>query len=82
MGDMIAESAVANGWAGVIINGAVRDREALARLPLGIKALGSNPKKSAKTGVGEVDVQLVIDRVRIQPGVMIYSDPDGILVER
>ncbi|MGO4247855.1 ribonuclease E activity regulator RraA [Paenarthrobacter sp. RAF54_2] len=82
MGDMIAESAVANGWAGVIINGAVRDREALAGLPLGIKALGSNPKKSAKTGVGEVDVQLVIDRVRIQPGVMIYSDPDGILVER
>lgn len=82
MGDMIAESAVANGWAGVIINGAIRDREALARLPLGIKALGSNPKKSAKTGVGEVDIQLVIDRVRIQPGVMIYSDPDGILVER
>lgn len=82
MGDMIAESAVANGWAGVIINGAIRDREALARLPLGIKALGSNPKKSAKTGVGEVDVQLVIDRVRIQPGVMIYADPDGILIER
>lgn len=82
MGDMIAESAVANGWAGVIINGAVRDREALARLPLGIKALGSNPKKSAKTGAGEVDADLVIDRVRIQPGMMIYSDPDGILVER
>ncbi|MFJ4211067.1 ribonuclease E activity regulator RraA [Paenarthrobacter sp. NPDC089675] len=82
MGDMIAESAVANGWAGVIINGAVRDREALVRLPLGIKALGSNPKKSAKTGVGEVDADLVIDRVRIQPGMMIYSDPDGILVER
>jgi regulator of ribonuclease activity A len=82
MGDMIAESAVANGWAGVIINGAIRDREALARLPLGIKALGSNPKKSAKTGVGEVDTDLVLDHVRIQPGVMIYSDPDGILVER
>lgn len=82
MGDMIAESAVANGWAGVIINGAIRDREAIARLPLGVKALGSNPKKSAKTGVGEVDVQLVIDRVRIQPGVMIFCDTDGILVER
>ena len=82
MGDLIAASAVANGWAGVIINGAVRDREALATLPLGIKALGSNPKKSAKTGVGEVDVEIVIDHVRIQPGVMMYSDPDGILVER
>lgn len=82
MGDMIAESAVTNGWAGVVINGAVRDRVALSRLPLGVKALGSNPRKSAKTGVGEVDVDLVIDRVRIQPGVMIYCDPDGILVER
>lgn len=82
MGDMIAESAVANGWAGVVINGAIRDREAIAKLPLGVKALGSNPKKSAKTGVGEVDVQLVIDGVRIQPGVMIYCDPDGVLVER
>ncbi|MEV7607375.1 ribonuclease E activity regulator RraA [Paenarthrobacter sp. NPDC089322] len=82
MGDMIAESAVANGWAGVVINGAIRDREALARLPLGVKALGSNPKKSAKTGVGEVDVEVVIDKVRIQPGVLIYCDPDGVLVER
>ena len=82
MGDLIAASAVANGWAGVIINGAVRDREALATLSLGIKALGSNPKKSAKTGIGEVDVEIVIDHVRIQPGVMVYSDPDGILVER
>ena len=80
MGDMIAESAVANGWAGVVINGAIRDREAIARLPLGVKALGSNPKKSAKTGVGEVDVQLVIDRVRIQPGVMLFCDTDGIFV--
>lgn len=82
MGDLIAASAVANGWAGVVINGAIRDREALATLALGIKALGSNPKKSAKTGVGEVDVEIVIDQVRIQPGAMVYSDPDGILVER
>ncbi|UKA49624.1 ribonuclease E activity regulator RraA [Arthrobacter sp. FW305-123] len=82
MGDMIAESAVANGWAGVIINGAIRDREAIARLPLGVKALGSNPKKSAKAGVGEVDVQLVLDHVPVKPGVMIFCDPDGILIER
>jgi regulator of ribonuclease activity A len=81
MGDMIAESAVANGWAGVVINGAIRDRLALAKLPFGIKALGSNPKKSTKTGRGEVDVPVVIDGVHIEPGNMIYCDPDGILVE-
>lgn len=82
MGDMIAESAVQNGWAGVVINGAVRDRVALSQLPLGVKALGSNPKKSSKTGVGEVDVDVVIDGVRVKAGVMIYCDPDGVLVER
>jgi regulator of ribonuclease activity A len=82
MGDMIAESAVANGWAGVIINGAIRDREALAQLDLGVKALGSNPRKSAKAGAGEVDVDVRIDGVTIRPGVTVWCDPDGILVER
>ncbi|WP_066288956.1 ribonuclease E activity regulator RraA [Arthrobacter sp. B6] len=82
MGDMIAESAVANGWAGVVINGAIRDREAIRGLDLGVKALGSNPRKSAKAGAGEVDVDVVIDGVTIRSGVMIWCDPDGILVER
>ena len=82
MGDMIAASAAANGWAGVVINGAVRDRTALAELPLGVKALGSNPRKSAKAGAGESGVELQIDGVTIRPGVTIWCDPDGILVER
>lgn len=82
MGDMIAASAVANGWAGVVINGAVRDREVLADLPLGVKALGSNPRKSAKEGAGETDVELEIDGVTVRPGAMIWCDPDGILVQR
>jgi regulator of ribonuclease activity A len=82
MGDMIAASAVANGWAGVVINGAIRDRAALAGMPLGVKALGSNPRKSSKAGAGETDVDLLIDGVTIRTGVMIWCDPDGILIER
>lgn len=82
MGDMIAASAVQNGWAGVVINGAIRDREAIAELPLGVKALGSNPRKSSKAGTGETDVDLLIDGVTIRSGAMIWCDPDGILVER
>ena len=66
MGDMIAASAVANGWAGVVINGAIRDRVAIAELPLGVKALGSNPRKSAKAGAGETDVDAG-DRRRDHP---------------
>jgi regulator of ribonuclease activity A len=82
MGDMIAASAVSNGWAGVVVHGAIRDRTAIAELPLGVKALGSNPRKSAKAGNGEVDVELVIDGVTIRPSAMIWCDPDGILVQR
>ena len=82
MGDMIALSAVENGWAGVVINGAIRDRIAIAGLPLGVKALGSNPRKSAKEGAGSIDVPLDIDGVTIHPGAMIWCDPDGILIER
>ncbi|WP_295686982.1 ribonuclease E activity regulator RraA [uncultured Brevibacterium sp.] len=82
MGDLIAAAAVENGWAGVVILGAVRDRSALAALDLGVKALGSNPRKSSKDGVGEVDVPVTIGEVRLVPGRMLWADPDGILVER
>ncbi|GAA1858395.1 ribonuclease E activity regulator RraA [Microbacterium koreense] len=82
VGDLIAASAVDNGWAGVIVNGVVRDRAALADLPLGVKALGSNPRKSAKDGVGEIDVAVTIAGVVFAPGAHVWADADGVLVER
>jgi len=82
MGDMIAASAVANGWAGVVIHGAIRDSAAIGRLPLGVKALGTNPRKSGKTGSGEVDAVLRFGDVDFRPGAMLYADEDGVLVER
>ncbi|MEB7447248.1 ribonuclease E activity regulator RraA [Arthrobacter koreensis] len=82
MGDMIAEAAVHNGWAGVVIHGPIRDRAAVAKLPLGVKALGSNPRKSAKASVGEVDVPVEFGGVTFRPGAVLYADEDGILVER
>ena len=80
MGDLIAASAVANGWAGVVINGAVRDVAALAELDLGVKALGSNPRKSAKAGVGERDVVVSFGGATFTPGARVVSDDDGIVV--
>ncbi|GFG72646.1 putative 4-hydroxy-4-methyl-2-oxoglutarate aldolase [Mycobacterium botniense] len=56
VGDVIAGSAYANGWAGLIIYGAVRDAAALREIDIGIKALGTNPRTSTKTGAGERDV--------------------------
>ncbi|MBB6550557.1 ribonuclease E activity regulator RraA [Nonomuraea rubra] len=82
MGDVIAGLAVSNGWAGVVINGAVRDVAALRELDLGIKALGSNPRKSGKQGTGERDVPVTFGGVTFHPGAELFSDDDGILVTR
>ena len=82
VGDLIAASAVENGWAGIIVHGAIRDRDAIRKLPIGVKALGSNPRKSAKAGVGEVDVEVVIAGVRFAPGRHVWADTDGVLVEK
>ncbi|MGI8330734.1 ribonuclease E activity regulator RraA [Actinomadura scrupuli] len=80
MGDLIAASAVEQGWAGVVINGAVRDVATLRTLELGIKALGSNPLKSAKAGAGEIGVPVAFGGARFSPGDWLYSDEDGIVV--
>lgn len=82
MGDMIAASAVSNGWAGVVINGAIRDSVAINGLDLGVKALGTNPRKSGKLGTGEIDVDLEFGGVVFRTGARLHSDEDGILVEQ
>jgi regulator of ribonuclease activity A len=82
MGDLIAASAVRNGWVGVVIHGAVRDVAAIRDLPLGVLALGSNPRKSAKDGVGERDVTVSFGGVDFVPGEHLWADEDGILVTR
>jgi regulator of ribonuclease activity A len=78
----MAELAISNHWSGAVIHGAVRDSVALARLPIGVKALGTNPCKSAKRGSGVVDVPVQFGGVRFTPGQWLYADNDGILVSR
>lgn len=80
VGDLIAGLGVENGWAGLIINGAVRDVATLRTLELGIKALGTNPRKSTKTGDGQRDVAVEFGGVVFVPGEIAYSDDDGIVV--
>ena len=80
VGDLIAGMAQENGWAGLVIWGVIRDSVALADLDIGIKALGSNPWKSKKDGVGQVDVPVSFGGVEFVPGSWIYCDEDGVLV--
>ena len=80
VGDNIAGLAAENGWAGVFVHGAVRDAAALRTIDVGIKALGTNPRKGTKTGAGERDIDVAFGGVTFTPGEIAYSDEDGIVV--
>lgn len=80
VGDLIAEMGRSNGWAGVVVNGAIRDSAIIAGMEFGCKALGTNPRKSSKTGAGERDVTVSFGSVDFVPGDTLYADSDGIVV--
>lgn len=82
LGDMLAELALANGWSGLVINGAIRDVKEIAALSLGVKALGTCPLKTEKLGMGQRDVPLTIGSVQISPGEFIYADCNGVIVSQ
>lgn len=80
IGDMIAESAVKNGWSGVLIYGACRDVDALAELDLGVVTLGCVPLKSVRRGEGQRDIPVTFGGVTVNPGDYVYVDNNGVVV--
>ncbi|WP_296804745.1 ribonuclease E activity regulator RraA [Thiocapsa sp.] len=80
LGDLIAAGAVEQGWAGVILYGCIRDSCDIAAMPLGVKALGTHPRKSQRRGEGQRDITVTVAGVRFAPGDQVYCDEDGILV--
>jgi len=81
VGGMLGELAVKNGWAGIIVNGCVRDTAELAAQDVGVKALAAHPRKSEKgLHSGMADRVVEFAGVRFQPGAWLYADADGIVI--
>ena len=80
LGDQLAALGLKNGWAGVVIYGAVRDTVTLGQMDFGVKALGTNPRRAEKRGLGELDVTVTFGGASFTPGHWLYSDEDGLLV--
>ncbi len=80
LGGNLANFAAANGWAGVIVHGAVRDVDELNEAEIAIRALALQPRRAGKKGAGERDVRMQFSGVTIEPGAFIYADADGIIV--
>lgn len=80
VGDKLAQLAYDNGWAGIVVNGCVRDCISLEEIGVGIKALAAMPRRSAKRAPGIVDVPLRFAGVLFEPGHYLYADADGIIL--
>lgn len=80
IGGNLARAAQANGWAGAVVHGAVRDRAELDAVPIGICALGLCPRRSVKRGQGVAGIAVSFGGATIRPDAWIYADADGILV--
>lgn len=80
LGGNLGAAAARNGWAGVVIDGCVRDLAELRPLPLGIRALALVPLPTERRTEGLADLPVQLQGVRVRPGDWLYADEDGIVV--
>jgi regulator of ribonuclease activity A len=80
LGGNLGAAAALNGWAGVVIDGCVRDSAELAGHAVGIRALAPMPWPTEKRNEGQSEVAVQIQGVWVHPGDWLYADEDGIVV--
>lgn len=79
-GDRMAGVAIRNGWAGIVVNGAIRDVAELDTMDIGVKALGTVPRRGEIHGTGAVDEPVNFGGVTFTPGQELVADEDGLVV--
>lgn len=80
LGGNLGAAAARNGWAGVVIDGCVRDTAELAGHAVGIRARAAMPLPTEKRNEGQADIAVQVQGVWIRPGDWLYADEDGIVV--
>lgn len=79
-GEIMMRQARKRGLAGVVVDSAVRDADALRQLDLAIYAAGVTPQGPYKDGPGEINVPVCCGGVTVYPGDILVGDGDGIVV--
>jgi 4-hydroxy-4-methyl-2-oxoglutarate aldolase len=79
-GDILALAARDRGVAGIVVDGAIRDRAQLEALGLPVFHVGASPQGPGKTGPGALRVPVTLAGVTVQPGDLVCADADGIVV--
>lgn len=80
VGGNLALNAARNGWAGIVVDGCVRDVAELRESGLPIRALALVPMRTEKHGQGQAEVAVQLQGVWVRPGDWLYADEDGIVI--
>ena len=80
VGGNLAQAAARNGWAGLVVDGCVRDLAELRAAGIPVRALAAMPLRSVKRGEGQAGEPVHIQGVPVRPGDWLYADEDGIVV--
>ena len=82
VGENLMKFAHKNEYAGIIVNGYVRDTEQIKDIPVALYALGTCPRKSIPVTQGKRDIPLVFGGANFNPGDYVYTDQDGVIVTK
>ena len=82
VGDQLASLGLKNDWAGIVVNGCIRDSRAIAEMDIGVFAIDTHPMKTVKKNVGEANIVVSFGDVDFVPGEWIYADEDGVIVSK
>lgn len=80
MGEIMTQQAAALGVAGVVIDGAVRDSEAIRAMGFPMVAAGLNPNGPTKNVAGRLNHPVSVGGVTVRPGDLVVGDADGVTV--
>jgi regulator of ribonuclease activity A len=80
VGGRLAALAHTNGWAGLVINGCVRDSTEIGEISLGVRAINICPRRGGKTGSGQRGIVVSFAGATFAPGHILYADEDGIVL--
>ena len=80
VGENLMKFAAENGYAGIVVNGYIRDTEQIKDIPLVLYALGTCPRKSIPVTAGKRDIPLAFGGATFHPGDYVYADTDGVIV--
>ena len=80
VGEMLMKFSEQNHYAGIVLNGYVRDTVQIADIPVGLYAFGTCSWKYMQPIAGEQSVPLNFGGVEFKPGAYLYADADGVIV--